>query len=141
MNYFKNTNNKIYAYDDEQVAQGYGSDLASITVAEKEAIVNPPKTQAELNEIARQDAKTTRDNALEANTYTLADGSVYQVRPKDLPNFQTAIQLGVDTDWVLANNSVRLTTVAELQTILNAGVTQAKTIYDTYMVTLKKIGV
>jgi len=89
----------------------------------------------------RQEAKTTRDNALEANTYTLPDGSVYQVRPKDLPNFQTAVQLGVDTDWVLADNSVRLTTVAELQEILNAGVTQAKTIYDTYMATLKTIGV
>ena len=89
----------------------------------------------------RQDAKAIRDNALEANTYTLPDGSVYQVRPKDLPNFQTAIQLGVDTDWVLANNSVRFTTIAELQTILSAGVAQAKTIYDTYMATLKTIGV
>ena len=117
-----------------------GSPLTSTQLAKVTAKAKADY-QLQLKETARQDAKAIRDNALEANIYTLPDGSVYQVRPKDLPNFQTAIQLGVDTDWVLANNSVRLTTVAELQTILNAGVTQAKTIYDTYMATLKTIGV
>lgn len=38
MNYFKNTNNEIFAYDNEQVAQGYGKDLTTITEAEKDAI-------------------------------------------------------------------------------------------------------
>jgi len=117
-----------------------GSSLTSAQLAKVTAKAKA-NHQLQVKETARQDAKTTRDTALQANTYTLTDGSVYQVRPKDLPNFQTAIQLSVDTDWVLANNSVRLTTVAELQTILNAGVAQAKTIYDTYMATLKTIGV
>ena len=117
-----------------------GSPLTSAQLAKVTAKAKA-NHQLQLKETARQDAKTTRDNALEANTYTLADGSVYQVRPKDLPNFQPAIQLGVDTDWVLANNSVRFTTIAELQTILSAGVAQAKIIYDTYMATLKKIGI
>lgn len=53
MNYFKNTNNDIFAYDDEQVKQGYSKDLTAITEAEKEAIVNPPKTESELLEIAK----------------------------------------------------------------------------------------
>ena len=88
----------------------------------------------------RQDAKTTRDEALEANTYTLPDGSVYQVRPKDLPNFQTEIQLNQDTDWVLADNTVRTTTIDELKEILENGIKQAKAIYQEYIDTLKSIG-
>lgn len=31
MNYFKNTNNEIFAYDDSQVAQGFGKDMDTIT--------------------------------------------------------------------------------------------------------------
>ena len=31
MNYFKNENNEIFAFDDEQVKQGYGKDLIPIT--------------------------------------------------------------------------------------------------------------
>ena len=38
MKYFKNENNQIFAYDDEQVAQGYGKDLTPITEVEKDAI-------------------------------------------------------------------------------------------------------
>jgi len=34
MNYFKNTNNEIFAFDNEQVAQGYGSDLTSLPSGE-----------------------------------------------------------------------------------------------------------
>lgn len=38
MKYFKNENNQIFAYDDEQIKQGYGKDLTPITEAEKDAI-------------------------------------------------------------------------------------------------------
>lgn len=47
MNYFKNKNNEIFAYDDEQVEQGFGKDLTSITEEEMktltyvEPIINP----------------------------------------------------------------------------------------------------
>jgi len=47
MNFFKDKNNKIFAYDDGQVAQGYGKDLTSITEAEMrtltyvEPVINP----------------------------------------------------------------------------------------------------
>ena len=34
MNYFKDNNNKVFAYDDEQVAQGYGKDLISLPIGE-----------------------------------------------------------------------------------------------------------
>ena len=37
MKYFKN-NNEIYAYDEEQISQGYGSDMVEITLEEVNAI-------------------------------------------------------------------------------------------------------
>ena len=88
----------------------------------------------------RQEAKTKKDKALQNNIYTLSDGSVYQVRPQDLPNFQTEIQLNQDTDWVLADNTVRTTTIDELKEILENGIKQAKAIYQEYINTLKSIG-
>jgi len=45
MNYFKNTNNEIFAYDNSQVKQGYGKDLTPITLEEVEAI-NKAKEEA-----------------------------------------------------------------------------------------------
>lgn len=62
MNYFKNANNEIMAYDDKQVAQGYGVGLSAITELEKEAIINPPKTEAELLEIAKAGKLTQIEN-------------------------------------------------------------------------------
>ena len=38
MEHFKNINNEIFAYNNKQVAQGYGKDLQSITEAEVDAI-------------------------------------------------------------------------------------------------------
>jgi len=87
----------------------------------------------------RQEAKAKKDKALQNNTYTLSDGSVYQVRPQDFSNFQAAIQLGTDTDWILADNTVRHTTIDELKEILKNGIKQAKAIYDEYIDELKNI--
>ena len=95
-----------------------------------------PKTKEE----QRQEAKQLKDKKLNNNTYALSDGSVYQVRPEDLPNFQLAIAQGKDTDWILADNSVRTTTVDELKEILDAGIAQGKAIYDEYIDKLKSIG-
>ena len=47
MNYFKNTNNEIFAYDDEQVKQGYGKDLTPITKEEKDLILSPTAEELE----------------------------------------------------------------------------------------------
>ena len=84
-------------------------------------------------------AKQLKNKKLNNNTYTLSDGSVYQVRPQDFLNFQTAIQSNQDTDWILADNSVRLTTVDELKEILENGIKQVKAIYQEYIDTLKSI--
>jgi hypothetical protein len=70
-------------------------------------------------------------------THELSDGSVVQVRPQDIINFQTGIQLGETQDWVLADNSVRELTVAEMQECLQSGMIQGKAIWDNYTSQLK----
>ena len=57
MNYFKNTNNEIFAYDEEQVAKGYGKDFIAITVEEKDLIINPIKTPEQLQAEVNAEAK------------------------------------------------------------------------------------
>ena len=96
--------------------------------------------QKHLKEQQRSKAKADRDKALNSITYTLDDGSVYQVRPQDVPNFQLAIQRNVDVDWILADNTIRTTTVAELQEILDAGIQEGIKIWDAYTQKLKEIG-
>jgi len=76
--------------------------------------------------------KAERNQALRGITHTMADGSVYQVRPDDLPNFNMAIQEGQSEDWVLADNSIRLTTVAEMQECIVSGLEQGKVIWRAY---------
>jgi len=94
----------------------------------------------ESKEQQRQQAKTERDKALNSITYTLSDGSVYQVRPQDVPNFQLAIQRNhQDVKWILADNNVRLTTVDELKEILNHGIQEGTRIWDEYTQKLEKI--
>ena len=93
----------------------------------------------ETKENKRIKAKQLKNKKLNNNTYTLSDGSVYQIRPQDFLNFQTAIQLNQDTDWILADNTVRTTTVDELKEILENGIKQAKAIYQEYIDTLKSI--
>lgn len=39
MNYFKDENDNIFAYDDEQVSAGYGSDFTAITEDEKDELI------------------------------------------------------------------------------------------------------
>jgi len=55
MNYFKNKNNEIFAYDDEQIEQGYGSDLTPITESDVKELQKP--TQAELDAQKVSEAK------------------------------------------------------------------------------------
>lgn len=58
MNYFKNNNNQIFAYDDVQVAQGYEKDLTPITEAEKDAILAPSPEEIEAQRISSINAYT-----------------------------------------------------------------------------------
>jgi len=93
----------------------------------------------EAKEQQRSKAKRERDQALNAITHTLDDGSTYQVRPQDLANFELAIKQGQDVEWILADNRVRLTTIDELKEILNSGIQQGVAIWDAYKAKLKEI--
>lgn len=94
------------------------------------------RAEAEV-ESQRQELQQTRDTNLQALTHTLLDGSVYQTRPQDMQNFDLAIALGQDREWVLADNSIRITTVAELQDIRGAGIANGQTVWDQYIADLK----
>lgn len=57
MKYFKNENNQIFAYDDEQIKKGYGKNLTPITEAEKDAILAPSPEETEKQRISSIKAK------------------------------------------------------------------------------------
>jgi hypothetical protein len=77
----------------------------------------------------REELKSARAKALSDIKHTVKDGSIYQVRPSDLSNFVMAIQEGKSEQWVLDNNTVRLTTIAEMQECLKSGIAQGKAIW------------
>ena len=130
--------NAKWAAKDAEI-QWLDKEQSQPTDDEIKAEINRLKIVKEKEE-QRQEAKAKKDKALQANTYTLSDGSVYQVRPQDLPNFQAAIQLNQDTNWILKDNTIRTTTIDELKEILENGIKQAKAIYQEYIDTLKSIG-
>lgn len=88
---------------------------------------------AKLAEQERQAFKANRDQSLASMTYKFADGSEIQNRPIDAPQLQTAISLGVDRDWLMADNTKRIVTIAELNDALNDGVLKASIIWQEYI--------
>jgi hypothetical protein len=90
-------------------------------------------------ESQRSVLKSVREQSLSAIKHTIADGSVYQVRPSDLPNFSMAIQEGQPEYWVLDNNATRLTTVAEMQECILSGIAQGKVIWRSHTDALKAL--
>jgi hypothetical protein len=85
-----------------------------------------------LREARRCELQRERDARLMAMVYTFEDGTVIQVRPQDMINFQTAIASGIDRTWIMEDNSVRMTTVAELETAMNDGIRQSQQIWNDY---------
>lgn len=59
MKYFKNTNNEIFAYSEEDVKNGYGKDLNYITEDEFKAMLAPTQEEAEANRISQIKAKAS----------------------------------------------------------------------------------
>ena len=67
MKHFKNTNNEIFAYDDKQVAQGYGADLEPLTDADLAALREAQKQER------LTDADTARANKKASGKQKLKD--------------------------------------------------------------------
>ena len=99
MNYFKDENNKVFAYDNEQIKQGYGKYLISITEEEAMAIANPPKSAEELED--------TRINTInqKANDIIYSKYSIEK---------QSSAQLGIYGDEYLATMKTFIKQVIDL---------------------------
>jgi len=55
MKYFKQ-NEQVYAFDNEQLSQGYGKDMTPMTDEDVELHINPPKTAEQLEAEAKAEA-------------------------------------------------------------------------------------
>jgi len=55
MKYFKQ-NEQVYAYDEQQLSQGYGKDMTPMTAEEVELHINPPKTAEQIEAETRVEA-------------------------------------------------------------------------------------
>lgn len=122
----KDPNNRMYAQ-------------ALAEVDANQAVIVPYSESAETVEQKRIKLKEVRDSALEAITHDLGGGRVMQVRPGDAANLQMAIQQGQSRDWVMADNTVQVVTIPELQGALASGISQAAVIWQSYMDGLKSL--
>ena len=125
MNYFKNTNNEIFAYDDEQVKQGYGKDLTPITEEEKDELLAP--TEEEQKQIIYNQWKAERQLKVD-NIEVELNGVIYQGDETSQTRIARAVSVMEDTDitmWVAKDNSVNELSKADLKYILReAGIKQ-----------------
>ena len=104
--------------------------------AEQKQAREAAEAKAEKEKLRLQ-LKDTRDTALQAITHDFLDGRIVQVRPEDLANFQLAIANGVSREWVMADNSVAVLTVEEMQAAMQSGIAQGEAIWDNYIAELK----
>lgn len=87
----------------------------------------------------RQQLKQSRDAALNSMVHDYGDGRVVQIRPSDLINFQIAIEQGQSREWILADNSIAIITVAEMVAAVESGKAQATAIYDNHITALQAL--
>jgi len=75
MNYFKNKDNEIFAYDYEQIGQGYGKELTSITEAEVKELQKPTQEQLDARKVSEaKDYLASTDLYMTVDKYdTLTD--------------------------------------------------------------------
>lgn len=125
MKYFKNTNNEIFAYDDEQIKQGYGKDLTPITEKEKDELLAP--TPEEIQQGLYNQWKAERQSKVD-NIEVELNGIIYQGDETSQTRIARAVSVMEDTDttmWVAKDNSINELSKADLKYILReAGIKQ-----------------
>jgi len=97
----------------------------------------PEQKEANAKVEAIKSAKAYRDLDLSELTHTFANGSVIQVRPQDQQYLSLAIQIGQPIDWVLEDDTVRLTSLQELTEALASGIQQGSLLWGAYTEGLK----
>jgi len=136
MNYFKSKNNKIYAYDDEQVKQGYGKNLTAITQAEFDAMMQP--TLAEVQSLKISEINTLCGKAITSGFTSSALGSAhtYQSEQTDQLNLIGIVTAGQDDYFKCgvedADGNItwnyEMHTIAQLQQVLEDGKVHKQTL-------------
>ena len=115
MNYYKNENNEIFAYDDEQIKLGYGANLVSITEEEKDTILAPSTEELAAQAIAEY--KASRQEAVNNIKVITTAGNTFDGDETSQTRMVRATSLMDDvevTNWVLADNTVIEVSKAEL---------------------------
>ena len=135
--YYQNTEGQLFV--DPIVANHVG--LTEITKEKFDQIITDRSTPTpeQALENKRLALKATRDQSLADLTHTLSDGSIVQVRPADLPNFNMALAIGAARDWVMTDNSVRSLTATEMQSAVADGIAQGEAIWQAYTDELKAL--
>lgn len=128
MNYFKDSNGQVFAYDDDQVATGLADDKTPMTLEEVEAHCNPPKTADQL----REEWKAQRAAQVDAIKVTTQAGNTFDGDEVSQGRMARAIialdaaASGTTVNWVLADNSVIQASALELtEALALAGSAQA----------------
>ena len=135
-------NDKWFATENNDVIERFGLTRADFDPIEQPVLpINETAEKIAADQVAanRKALKAVREASLKAITHTLEDGSAVQVRPDDLGTLNLAIAAGQSEDWVLADNTVRTLTVAEMQESLLSGIEQGKVIWRVYTGELKQL--
>jgi len=129
MNYFKNKNNEIYAYDDEQVKQGYTKGLTALTQAEIDAMMQPTLVEVQSSKIS--EINTLCGKAITSGFTSSALGSAhtYQSEQTDQINLMGVVLAGQDSLFKCGVKddkgniiwSYKQHTIAQLQQVLADG--------------------
>lgn len=86
----------------------------------------------------QRELAAARDEALNAMVHDFG-GRVIQVRLKDLANVQLRIEEGVDKEWYMADNTVAIITIAELQEAMASGIAQGNAIWDQFFIDIQAL--
>ena len=135
-------NDKWFATENNDVIERFGLTRADFDPIEQPVLpINKTAEKIAANQMAAKlkALKAVREASLKAITHTLEDGSAVQVRPDDLGTLSLAIAAGQSEDWVLADDTVRTLTVAEMQEALLSGIEQGKVIWRVYTEELKQL--
>ena len=145
MPHYKDLENKVHWLEDGKYVTLLPIGAIEITQEEADIINNPPPTSEE------QAAELTRlhYDALGSLVHDFGDGRIIQVRPQeaealDEPNIRNAIEqmtrnLVASREWKMADDTIGILSLADLQEALNSGQDQATALWDAHIAALKAL--